>query len=156
LPGTVLLGRARWYVELPQGWLPLHVAGAAVEQRWAWWGWLLAPRPAVSSEGLESWFAGPDTPALPNEGEPRLVCWQGAEAPVRVWHVPQQAWLLVCSLVFLGVGLGLSFLPLPRTAFWCSVALLGAFVALVSVWWPGTLPLLLYGCEPAALVLLLV
>ena len=39
--------------------------GFVVEQRWGWWGWLLAPRPAVSSAQLDQWFEGTDTSPWP-------------------------------------------------------------------------------------------
>lgn len=155
LVGAALLGRVRWGVELTPGWLPVYASGANPEHRWAWRGWLPAPRPALTANELERWFAGPDgIPA--RDDNPDLICWQSIPAPVRVLHVPQQVWLLACSLTFLAIGLGLSFLPLPRSLFWALVAGLGMLVAAVSALWPSTLPLLTYGCEPAALVLLLV
>ncbi len=153
--GAILLGRARWAVEMPPDWMPVYAGGATTEQRWGLWGWLPAPRPAASAEDLEMWFSG-QTPSLLEESEPSLVCWQSVLAPARVLHVPRQAWLLVCSLTFLAIGLGLSFLPLPRAAFWAVVAALGLALAMVGVLWPSTLPAVIYGCYPAALVLLVV
>lgn len=156
LAGAVLLGRVRWGVELPSGWLAVHVGGAGVEQRWAFWGGLPTPRPAATAEELESWFAQSEAAAAAVESEPSLVCAQSGLGTVRVLHVPQQAWLLACSLTFLAVGLILSFMPLPRPLFWGVVAVLGILLAAVSVLWPGTFPVLIYGCQPAALILLLV
>lgn len=156
LVGAALLGPTRWGIELSPGWLTFHATGASVEQRWGVHGWLPAPRPAATSDELESWLAGTDPSTLAEDSEPGLVCRQSALGPITLVHVPRQAWLLACSLTFLAIGLGLSFVPLPRGLFWTIVAGLGVLIAAVSVLWPNTLALLVYGCQPAALVLLVV
>ena len=68
-------------------------------------------------------------------------------------HVPEQPWLLVCSLTLLIVGLALAFLSLPRSVFWGTLAALGVGALLAGLFWPGVLGAILYGCQPGALVL---
>jgi hypothetical protein len=160
-------GPVRWRVSLPPDWVPLYgQTGLAAEQRWGWRGWLLAPRPALGDAELERWFlAGTAIP--PGGGSeaggaevPALVCWRSGLGPLTVNHVPQQGWLLLCSLVVLAVGLGLYYLvpwaSAPRRLFWVLLALLGLGTALTSLVWPGILSAVAYGCEPGLVVLLLV
>ncbi|MCI0458958.1 MAG: hypothetical protein L0Z62_18525 [Gemmataceae bacterium] len=157
LRGAVLLGRARWQVELLPGWIPLYPGGGALlEQRWAWWHGLWAPRPVVTSADLEHWLTGSDAAAATEEGEPSLVCWQTTLEPLRLFCVPLRAWLLVCSCSFLALGLLLCLAPLARSLFWSSVLGISLAVALAGILWPGGLPPILYGCEPGGLVLLAV
>jgi hypothetical protein len=157
LQGTVLLGRTRWHVEAPPGWMPLYPKGGfSVEQRWGLAGWLLAPRPALSNQELEQWLAEPE-PAAPNaDREPSLLCWQTKPGPLYLIQVPQQLWLLGCSLFGLAVGLGLLFLPLSRALFWSCLGGLVLAIVVPGFLWPGTLPWIVYGCEPGALFVLLV
>jgi hypothetical protein len=138
-----------------------------VEQRWGWRGWLLAPRPALGDADLERWFlagaspaAGAGSPEGGGNEVPALVCWRSGLEPLTLNHVPQQGWLLLCSLVLLAVGLGLYYLvpwaSAPRRLFWVLLALLGLGVALTSLVWPGILAAVAYGSEPGLAVLLLV
>jgi hypothetical protein len=76
--------------------------------------------------------------------------------PIQLTHVPQQAWLLICSLGLIGLGLGLYLLTLPRQVFWPFLALLGLVAALAGILWPGILAAVLYGCQPGILVLAVV
>jgi hypothetical protein len=192
LRGDVGRAPVGWQVTLPPDWVPLdHESGYAVAQKWGWRGWLLGPRPSLSEADLERWFyAGPvpasaaaraSTPT--NEGaaafdtpEPvSLVCWRSSLEPLRLDHVPQQSWLLACSLVLLAVGLGLymvhgllrgpaSSTGVPATArarvletlFWLLVVGLCLGVGVACKLWPGVLLPVLYGFEPGAAVLLLV
>jgi hypothetical protein len=161
-------GPVRWRVSLPPDWVPLYgQAGVAAEQRWGWRGWLLAPRPAPGDADLERWFlAGSSLPLAGGGPEgtgvevPALVCWRSGLGPLTIHHVPQQGWLLLCSLVVLAVGLGLYYLvpwaSAPRRLFWVLLALLGLGTALTSLVWPDILSAVAYGCEPGAVVLLLV
>ena len=89
------------------------------------------------------------------ETEPSLVCWQTGQGPLTLLHIPQQLWLLLCSLVFLILGLGLFFAPFPRALFWFCIACFAGAIATVGVLWPAALPVVAYGCEPGALVLVL-
>jgi hypothetical protein len=154
LRGTILLGRARWQVDLPSGWLLVCPRGdLTVEQRWSWWGWLAAPRPALSTPELEQWLGGAETTS--EEGQPSLVCSQSALGPLVLVQVPQRLWLLVCSLTVLALGLGLFLAPLSRYLFWASVVVVGTTVAAIGIYSPAALPSIAYGCEPGTLVLVL-
>ena len=84
------------------------------------------------------------------------MCWQTALTPLVLVHAPQRFWLLICSLLFLGLGLGLFYLPLPRVLFWSSVIFLGSALTAIGILWPAVLPGIVYGCEPGAAVLLVV
>jgi hypothetical protein len=155
LRGAILLGRARWQVDLPGGWLPLSTRGAAtVEQTWGWWGWLLAPRPAWNNAELAQWLGQPERPEAVEDTEPGLVCWQSALGPLILVQVPQRGWLLACSLTILTLGLGLFLAPLSRYLFWTGVVILSTVVTASGVYSPAALPAIAYGCEPGALVLL--
>jgi hypothetical protein len=134
--------------------------GHTAEHRWTWRGGLLTPRPGQTAGDLQRWLTADVDPALPGEasssedGEPGLVFWQNVSAPVHVLFTPQQIWLLACSVVFLVIGLGLSFVPLSRGQLWAAVsALLLAGIG-GAVWWPELVPAVIYGCEPGAVVLI--
>jgi hypothetical protein len=157
LLGAVLLGRARWQVDLPAGCLPLYARGGyQFEQEWGWSGPLLAPRPAVTGNELERWLTGDEKAIGADEGEPSLVCWQTTLAALPLVYVSQRIWLLACSVFFLGLGLVLVFAGLPRFLYSLLVLATGAGVVLLAIYWPGSLPPLVYGCEPGAVWLLLV
>jgi hypothetical protein len=159
------LGRIRWQVELPSGWVSLYPGGGTTpEQRWVWRGLLLTPRPARTSADLEPWFTGEsaqaavtgdDAPAAA-ENEPGLICWQNALGPVPLAYAPQPVWLLVCSLFFLLLGLGLSFAPVSRPTFWLLVVVVSLTLGIAAFWRPSVVPAVVYGCEPGFLVLMLI
>jgi hypothetical protein len=130
--------------------------GYTAEQRWGWRGPLLVPRPAATAQELEQWFNESDAVVAPEDTEPALVCWQTALTPLVLIHAPLKLWLLLCSLTFLGLGVGLLYLPLGRLLFWFCVIVVGAAVTAVGVLWPFVLSNLIYGCELGALFLLLV
>jgi len=158
------LGQApvSWHVALPSGWVSLPPQSAlAPDLQWGWRGWLLAPGPAATAADLERWFLGGEmTPLTVQEGELQsaasLTCWQASLEPLRLYHAPQQAWLLACSLAVLAAGLGLFWLPLARSLFWLLVSVLGLAVALAGLLWAGLLSLIVYGAEPGIVVLLAV
>src|SRR5262249_52890592 len=160
-----------WQVELPSGWVPLPLEGGPASLRWGWRGWLLAPRPAATGADLIDWFRGDEEGLSVSLEDGGLVsafdCWRGEPATLTLYHVPQQAWLLVCSLGLLALGLGLYLLPLggqtdpasggaPNRLFWPLVALLGLSAAAVGLVWPRLLSAVLYGCQPGLAVLLVV
>ena len=156
LPAAVLLGRVRWQVDLPAGLLPVSPRGdSIVEQRWGWWGWLPAPRPAMSSGDLEQWLGGAEKPVSVEDNPPSLVCWQSALGPWTLVYAPQRLWLLICSSLVLAVGLGLVLAPLSRALVWTCMVVIGAAVAAVGVYAPAALPAIAYGSEPGVLVLIL-
>jgi hypothetical protein len=156
LRGDALLGRVRWQLVLPGDWLVLAAGGATLEQRWGRRGWLLAPVPAVGGAELEHWFGGPDAAAADEASPADVVAWQTRAQPLRLTRVPQQAWLLACSLVVLVGGLGLYYLPLDRRRFTAVLVLAGLALLTVGVLWPDLPPAVVYGGLPGLGVLLLV
>lgn len=157
----VFLGRVRWQVGMPSGWIFLfHNGGYSSELRWDWRGALLAPRSSVSGLDLERWLGGAgavadETPPT-DESMTNLVCWRSELEPLQLVQVPQQGWLLGCSLLFLALGLTLSFAKVPRGLFWTALVAIGLAVAYTGISWPSVLPIIVYGCEPGIVVLLVV
>lgn len=156
LRGGVLLGKARWEVELPPGSLGFF---SGRDDRpalsWQWRGGLLTPVTRTTRADLEGWFAGAAEHGTRSPGDNEtagLVCWRSHVEPLQVWHFPRQAWLLVCSLAFLGVGLGLCFAWRGRVLFFSLLIGLSVAVTVVAVGRPGVTPVVLYGCEPGVVV----
>ncbi|MGH7223153.1 MAG: hypothetical protein ACRELF_07995, partial [Gemmataceae bacterium] len=146
---------ARWQVSVPGNRVLIAPeSGAGVERTWTRRGWLLAA-------GLHD---NDDEGERPTEGTPALICWQDQAEPLVLTHAPQQGWLLLCSLALLIVGLGLYWTARPQGGddgrmavwFWPLLAVLILSAALGILFWPTTLWAILYGCQPGALVLLLV
>jgi hypothetical protein len=117
--------------------------------------------PVWGSDATEEAEAMGDSPA-------GLVCWrEGAESLV-LTHVPQQTWLLLCSLIVLLLGLGLGYLgwSAPRgrggrrrkrsSAFLVLLGLVILGAVIGSLLWPTLMGQVAYGCQPGILVLLLV
>jgi hypothetical protein len=157
LPGAVLLGQVRWFVDLPPAYMPILAGnGYQVEQQWGWWGPLLAPSPAVAGSELDSAMRGAQRPPSGPPREPGLVCWRTTLGALPIVTVPRRLWLLVCSLLLLGLGLALFFAPFTRTLFWLTVLAASVAVALVAIAWPAAVPALAFGCEPGAFWLLAV
>jgi hypothetical protein len=153
---AVLLGRTRWQIELPAGWMPVYAGGNSIaEQRWRWQGWLLTPRPTLNHVELEEWFTGSDKPLRPEDGEPGFICWQTTLSALPLIYVPERAWLLACSLIFLVLSLALLFAPFGRILFWSCLMFSALVLVSVGLLWPETFPAAVYGCEPGAYVLLL-
>jgi hypothetical protein len=105
---------------------------------------------------LERWFTAADVDAESVGPAAELVCSDAALEPLVVLHLPQQIWMLSCSLLFLGVGLTLYFAALPRVVFWGLVVVIGVAVLTAGLFWPSLLPVLAYGCEPGTVVLVAV
>ncbi len=161
LRGAFYRGQVRWQVELPASQIVLNPGGeATTEQQWGLRGWLPAPRPAWTPADLEQWLTRSGPPSEGEESGVSLVCWQSTPAPLALVHVPQKTWLLVCSMLLLALGLGLSFVPLSRGPFrvLCASAAVGIGLAAGAavILWPSTLPAVVYGCEPGLLVLAVV
>jgi hypothetical protein len=151
----------RWQIVLPPDWVPLYEDGAYSQgQKWAWRGWLLAARPATSAVELERWLTQTEELAEAEENEssayPSVTSWRTDLEPLQVVHVPQQPWLLGCSLVLLTVGLGLYLAQPSRLLNWSILVLLGTGAAVFGVLWPGVLSAIIYGCEPGLLALVVV
>jgi hypothetical protein len=158
LHGDLGLAPVRWQVVLPPTWLPLfHRESFPSGFKWGLRGWLLAPQPALDGADLERWFLGPEeAPQEKTEtaANPTVVCWCAGSARLRLVHVPQEAWLFLCSLLVLLAGGGLIFLTLPRVLIWgMGIVLLGGGLA-AGFFWPGLLASIFYGCQPGLLVLL--
>src|SRR5262249_40568775 len=85
LRGKEFIWETRWQLRLPAGWIPLWTGeGTGAEQSWGWRGWLLGPRSAVSSDGLENWFhTGVETPGS-DASEPGLLCRQTTLEPLQL------------------------------------------------------------------------
>jgi hypothetical protein len=193
------LGRfpVRFQVHLPTAWVPIYPEGGLdFEQSWGWRGWLLGPHPALGDTDLERWFwsdqdrreaggrrleeakGSPESSSAnlqPAGADPAsLVCRSSSLGSLCVYHVPQTAWLLLCSGTLVALGLGLyllsfafgrlsadggaaaSELRLPARLFWPLLVTLGLLLVIAILLWPGVLGPVLYGAEPGGLVLLFV
>jgi hypothetical protein len=162
----------RWQVTLPGNRVLLSPESASgLERTLTRRGWLLAARFNRTDADLERDFEDslPEDlrrNAQPLEGDARttpvLFCWQDGDQPIALTHVPQQAWLLVCSLSLLIVGLGLNWTArLPsddswRVAswFWPLLALAALSASVGVLFWPTIFWAIVYGSEPGAVVLL--
>jgi hypothetical protein len=160
----------RWLVGLPSHRVliaPENTDG--LERTWTRRGWLLAAQLNCTSADLEREFEKwlPDL----RQGDridaeaswtPALACWQESVGPLTLTHAPQQAWLLVCSLALLILGLGLYWTARPQPGdggrmalwLWPILALVTLGVVTGVLFWPTTLWAVVYGCQPGALVLL--
>jgi hypothetical protein len=163
--GEVLLGRVRWQVALPPGWVPIYQGGGQLaEQRWLWLRGLLVPRPAAGTADLERWLMagsavagnGRESSTNGDDLAASLESWQTALRPVDLYHAPNQLWLFACSALLLGVGLGLTYAPLSRRQLGVILVGVGVAIGFTAVWCPGVLSALLYGSEPGMVVLLLI
>jgi hypothetical protein len=162
LRGAAYHGTVRWQVQVPPGQMLLNPGeSAASEEKWGRRGWLLGPQSALGIKALELWLATGSSGAAPDDDEDAgLVCRQTVPAPLVLVQVPQKTWLLVCSVLLLCVGLGVSFLPLSRGLFhflcWIVVLLAGGALVAAVVVWPALFSAVVYGCEPGAAVLMVV
>jgi hypothetical protein len=180
LPAPVLRGapatvRTRWQVSLSSNRVLIAPESASgLERTGTFDRWLLAARLKRNTDDHEREFEESlpadlrRAPPLGAESEepttPALVCWQDASEPIVLTHAPRLAWLLVCSLGLLVLGLGLYGAARPRSDdsgrmapwLWPILAVLTLGVAVGVLFWPTTLWAILYGCEPGALVLLCV
>jgi hypothetical protein len=154
----------RWEINLPSSWIVLGPeTGPGVERAWARRGWLLASRPALTPTALERWFAGPDLfpRAVPTETPASHVCARSGVGLVRLTHVPNLVWQLICSLGLIVVGLSLGQLsrrngddPLrPSPWFLPALGILTLSVAGVWLLFPTLLAAILYGSQAGVLVL---
>jgi hypothetical protein len=143
---AVLLGRLHWEITLSSRLVGFVLTGDAfAEQHHDWYGGPPPPS-AVSAAEFEQRFAagGSQSPAA----EPNIVCWRTNLAPLTLFRVPWQMWLLVCSGMVLGGGLLMSFAPRARVALGFFAVALALGVGTVVVLWPAALPYVLFGCLP--------
>jgi hypothetical protein len=164
----------RWQVSLPGNRVLLAPESAAgLERTLARRGWLVTTRLNRTDADLQSEFEASLPEELQREAEqldgdarstPALVCWQDGVQPMVLTHAPKQAWLLICSLSLLIVGLGLFWSARPQPGdtgrmapwFWPILALAALGAAVGVLFWPTTFWAIVYGCEPGAVVLLVV
>jgi len=151
--GEVFLGQTRWQVEYPFSWVAL-VPGGNMEYRWGIQGWLPAPEPSLTSAELESWLT--EHPPIDSSTPVSMAFSQTGQDNVKLLHFPRQMWLLTCSGILLALGLALFVVPLSRTVFWLAAAFVGMALAGIALIWPEWVPAVAFGCQPGALVLVLV
>jgi hypothetical protein len=149
--GDVFLGRVRWQVGVPFSWVALAPSDN-MDYRWGMQGWLVGPEPSTSSNDPELWFR--EREALDPPMPVSLALTRAGPDNVQLWHPARQAWLLLCSGLLLAMGLAFYLLPLPRTLLWLAALGLGTGVLAGGLLWPGLIPALVFGCEPGALVLI--
>jgi hypothetical protein len=155
-----------WTISLPASWLPL-LRGSGTggigdggdmgdDMGWGLRGFLLGPQSVRSRASLERWIQsdGPLTDLAPtNGGDPSLIIHGAGLEPVRVIHVPQQLWLLACSVALFAWVIGL-WLAAKRGRAWFLAVLVPVLlaVAALAVFLPGLFAALVYGVQPGALV----
>ncbi|HTU21960.1 MAG TPA: hypothetical protein VMG10_28235 [Gemmataceae bacterium] len=165
---------SRWQVSVPANRILIAPESASgVERTWTRRGWVPATQLQLTCADLQREFDKTLPEELRQDGKhldseaqtvPALVFWQDHSTPIVLTHAPQQAWLLVCSLGVLIVGLGLYWAARPRGAadgcwavwLWPLLALLTLAIAVAVLFWPTTLWAIVYGCEPGLFVLLAV
>lgn len=159
----------RWQVSFPPERVPLPLDANSV-WRWGIRGWLLAPQSVGTATDQERWFWGAGDPRGNQLAEsdaaevPSFVGRMDELRPLTIYHVPQQSWLLACSLLVLVLGLLVIHVWLAgskreqrrRTMFWFLIALFAAGIAGLGLFAPGLLMVGLYGAQPGLAVLLLV
>jgi hypothetical protein len=154
LPKDVFVGRLRWQVQSPSGWLliPLGNVLPAAPQ-WVWRQGLLTPESAVSAAELEAWLTGQEGGEAGNS--PGLVLWATELEPVTCVRLPHLLWLGLCSGILLLLAIGLLVLAPARRGVFLLLGLLLLGGLATGLFWPAGLPLLVYGCEPGGVVLVL-
>jgi hypothetical protein len=151
-----------WLFTLPSGWVAISQQGAITEETgWGFRNWLLGPQPIRSRAALERWLdASANAQLLREEGEPSLVVHATGPVKVDIVHVPEQFWLLACSLVLVAGTLAIWLLARARRngfgqrlAIWG--ILVGAVCAVVvaAIIFPGLGIALIYGVQPGVVVL---
>lgn len=156
LLGHIFLPELRWDVHLLEKRVPLLLGQyRRSPQVWKWQGWLLTPVTARTEADLEAWLFRdlPDTAAAAPAG---TVFWTVDQEAVRLIQVPREYWLLVCSIVFLVLGIGLNYLSLRRAVWWLVLLGLTAGILILSVMVPDQLARVLYGIQPGVLILLVI
>jgi hypothetical protein len=160
-----------WIVTIPSNRVLLSPESAfGIERTWMRRGGLLSASLQTSVADLERDFQESLPVELRTESErledgqqtPALVCLLDQDSALTLTLVPQQAWLLICSLGILLSCLGVYAGLRPRkdgTAIgnswlWPFLAFLTLVAALGALFWPTAFWAMVYGCEPGALALL--
>jgi hypothetical protein len=155
LENSLVVGTARWQLMLPADFMAIHLGGgAAAERRWDWWKWLPGPSAAMSERDLDRWISHSNTSEIDEGMNPRLVCRQTLLGSLSVVLISQRLWLFTCSLCSFVIILALLLAWRRPICFWVLAFVLSGSLGLLSAYWPGTLPVLAYGCEPAVLIVL--
>ncbi|HEV3142246.1 MAG TPA: hypothetical protein VGZ47_00010 [Gemmataceae bacterium] len=130
LRGSVSVGAMRWQVVWAQD-LAFLVEDSSVrtESIWSFRRGLPERRPAFTTAQLENWFRnGTELDSTGDEGEtPYGTTWDGRSmnpAAFRLWLIPRTAWLLICSVTVLVLGLLLALLRRAPALFWPAIAIL--------------------------------
>jgi hypothetical protein len=160
IENALFLGRLRWEIHLPRGWMVLRpLAPAAAEQKWEWSGWSWSLVPVLSSSDLEQWIGKSEAspPSSPSrDWKSGFVFWQVGPEPLQVIELPERIWLLACSLFVLAMGFFLLFVTLTRWLFWSLLVSLGVGLGAIELLWPGIFKLIVFGSQPGLFVLVLV
>jgi hypothetical protein len=161
-PSNVFVDRVRWQVDCPAGWVPLLPGlGQSWDAKWEWQGGLLTPRPAFSNADLEAWLQpGPadsrsGAAESPGELMTGMTCDHASLASLNIVQVWQPIWLLLCSLIFVGLSLGLVIAATSSRnhgLLWLATGGLGLIALIGAVFWPGMTSVIIYGCEPGLVV----
>jgi hypothetical protein len=148
-----------WQVNFPETWVGLDWQSNSYErQKWNFLGGLLTPRPVTQEADLEQWFSGQFTggDAEFAQGPSYVISWQSNADSLRIMSLPRQLWMIVCSLAFLLVALGVYFFARTSRGLWLGLALIAFLVGTLVTLWPGIMIQVIYGCEPAVLVLIVI
>ena len=151
----VSIAESRWQILHTPACVPLIFDGTIrLDHKWAFQGGLLAPAPAVSAADLNTWIAGKDD--FDARQASFIAFRRSSSLPVEILLAPRQAWLLLCSSILLGLGLLLSHVHMSRLTVFVTCVGVVLFLLIVSVVWPAIMPFLAYGCQPGAVVLVIV
>src|SRR5207249_490500 len=146
--------QVRWQVSLPSNLVPLVVGeNLSGAHHWAWRSWLLTPQPEITSTQLDEWLTA--QPTADSSVIPSLVLARSNMQPLYLFRLPQQVWFVLCSGLLLVLGLGLNFSRLSPYTAGVALLLLGLSLVFLGLFLPSLLPAVLYGCEPGAVVLIL-
>jgi hypothetical protein len=106
LLGQAIVGAVRWRIEVPENWVSVYNSPSVLgEQSWRWLPWLRPAAPKRQAAEMAAWLSPSLTPFASSPEGPALS-FGSAETPptLRMVLVPQQAWVLCCSLFVLIVG----------------------------------------------------
>ncbi len=151
----VVIREMRWQFNAPTPMMAASLSRKARPQnQWSVQSGLLTPEPAVTSAELDAWLTGADS-LQPAESVTYVFAHAGTQS-VSVYHLPRTWWLLGCSGLLLIVALGAYFSPLPRSAFWVFLLVLGFGLLTLQVVCPALLPPILFGLQPGVVLLFVV
>lgn len=150
--GEVAFGLTRWQVALPANQTSFVFGPTTVDYHWILRGWLLSPEPSVTAAELDTWIHAAEASEVP----PSLTWWRNTVDRQRIYHVPRQVWLVVCSGTALVLGLLVLLTPLPRIVIGIVVMIVGFAMIALGLMHEYLLPVLMMGCEPGIAVLMIV